>query len=396
MRKKLWMIVAAVSCIFGTTAGTEAAQTSVRQQTETAEQTELSEDLYSFQLLYDDALYQLPMEYSKLTEQGWELSEYDDPETMVGTNSYTSVGFVKGDLSLRADVINFGINEMPLEECLIGGISIDEGYSDTDLSTVEIQLPKGIRMGEANLEAIKAAYGEPSDTYEGDNYVKVTYERDLYQNIDLYVYQDDNTLRQISLRNFTEPEGFDRGSVSEEIPEIVSSYTAPDKLGDTFMDPYIEYFGDLYTLPAPVSAFEANGWSILDQEEDDFVEGDGLAFVDMMKDNQTVRFTLYNLTENAVAMENCFVTELQHATYDPEVISMKLSGNISLGADKNQLISLAQEKGYVYEDDSENGYLTIYKNQESKLDTYLEVWFNKEESETAAAGLTYHNEIIGK
>lgn len=384
MKKKKWMTVALAACIAGTCVQVSAAE----------QQTVLSDDLYSFQLEYQGELYQLPMAYSDFTEQGWVLSEYDDPEMMVGTNSYTSIGFVKGDLSIRADVINFGINEAPVEECLIGGISIDEGYSDTDLSSVSIVLPKGIRMGEAALEDIKAAYGEPSDTYEGDNYVKVTYERDLYQEVELYVYQDGQTLRQVSLRNFTEPEGFDKGTVSDETPDIVAAYTAPEKSGDSFMEPYVEYFGDLYALPAPVSAFEANGWSVLDKEDVDFVEGDGLAFVDMMKENQTMRFTVYNLTQNAVTLENCFVTELKQATYDPEVLSMKLSGNVSLGADKSQLIALAEESGCLYEDDAENGYLTIYPNKENKLDTYLEVWFNQDESDTAAAGLTYHNESL--
>lgn len=384
MKKKKWMTAALAACIAGTCVQVSAAE----------QQTVLSDDLYSFQLEYQGELYQLPMAYSDFTEQGWVLSEYDDPEMMVGTNSYTSIGFVKGDLSIRADVINFGINEAPVEECLIGGISIDEGYSDTDLSSVSIVLPKGIRMGEAALEDIKAAYGEPSDTYEGDNYVKVTYERDLYQEVELYVYQDGQTLRQVSLRNFTEPEGFDKGTVSDETPDIVAAYTAPEKSGDSFMEPYVEYFGDLYALPAPVSAFEANGWSVLDKEDVDFVEGDGLAFVDMMKENQTMRFTVYNLTQNAVTLENCFVTELKQATYDPEVLSMKLSGNVSLGADKSQLIALAEESGCLYEDDAENGYLTIYPNKENKLDTYLEVWFNQDESDTAAAGLTYHNESL--
>ena len=34
-----------------------------------------------------------------------------------------------------------------------------------------------------------------------------------------------------------------------------------------------------------------------DVAEDAFVEGGGLEFIDMMKDNQTVSFSVYNLTE---------------------------------------------------------------------------------------------------
>lgn len=373
--------------------GAEAA-TEQTEETEETAQSQLGEDLYGFQLQYDGVLYELPMTVEEFTAQGWELSKYEDPEIMVGTNSYTSVGFVKGEQSIRADVINFGINEAALSQCLIGGLSVDGGYTDLDLSATIIELPKGITMGKSNMDDIKAAYGEPTDTYEGDNYVKATYEADYYQDVELYVYKDDNTLRQVSLRNFTEPEGFDKGSVSDEIPEAVTAYKAPTGASETFMEPVVEYFGDFYALPAPVSAFLDNGWTMKDVGEEDFVEGSGLAFIDMMKENQTIHFSVYNMTENAVKTENCFVTELEFATYDPEIISMKLAGGISIGEDKNDLIALAEENGYIYEDDTENGYLTIYRNKESKLDTKLEVWFNMDESETAAAGISYHNEIL--
>lgn len=46
---------------------------------------------------------------------------------------------------------------------------------------------------------------------------------DYYEEVHFYVYKDDNTLKQVDMRNFVEPEGYDKGSVSEEVPEIVSS-----------------------------------------------------------------------------------------------------------------------------------------------------------------------------
>ena len=336
MKKRTWMALAAAGCM------TMAPMTVLG-----GEEAGMSEDIYSCQIEYDGELFELPMAFSELTDRGWKLSKYDDPNTKVGTNSYAMVGFVKGDLELRADVINFGINEAALEECLIGGLTVDASYSEMDFNENPVKLPGGILMGSSTLDDIKAAYGEPSDTYEGDNYVKVTYERDMYQDVELYVYKEQNALLQASLRNFTEPEDFDKGSVSTEAPDIVTAYQAPTEPGKDFMDPVVEYFGDLYTLPAPVSAFTANGWELKDVEEGAFAEGGGLEFIEMMKENQTVRFSVYNLTENAVTIENCFVTELKHAEYDPEVIAMKLSGDISLGAERDDLVALAKEKGFV-------------------------------------------------
>lgn len=383
MKKRTWMALAAAGCM------TMAPMTVLG-----GEEAGMSEDIYSFQIEYDGELFELPMAFSELTDRGWKLSKYDDPNTKVGTNSYAMVGFVKGDLELRADVINFGINEAALEECLIGGLTVDASYSEMDFNENPVELPGGILMGSSTLDDIKAAYGEPSDTYEGDNYVKVTYERDMYQDVELYVYKEQNALLQASLRNFTEPEDFDKGSVSTEAPDIVTAYQAPTEPGKDFMDPVVEYFGDLYTLPAPVSAFTANGWELKDVEEGAFAEGGGLEFIEMMKENQTVRFSVYNLTENAVTIENCFVTELKHAEYDPEVIAMKLSGDISLGAERDDLVALAKEKGFVCELDDEGSYLTIYKDKETKLETRLEIWFNQEKSKSKAAALTYRNEIL--
>ena len=156
------------------------------------------------------------------------------------------------------------------------------------------------------------------------------------------------------------------------------------------LDTAVEYMGDLYSLPAPVSAFTANGWEIQDAEDTPYVEGGGIAFIDMMKNNQSIHFSVYNETENATALENCFVRELSFATYDPESIAMKLSGDITLGADKAELIKMADEKGYISEENDD--YLRIYPNKDSKIRNYVEFWFNKDEDSNKAASITAHHE----
>lgn len=300
--------------------------------------------------------------------------------------------FNNGEVSAYVDMINFGINEAPLSDCLVGGIKLDLAWGDIDLSSLTVKLPGGIVMGTSNIEDIKAAYGEPSDTYEGDLYTKMTYQQDSYQRAELYVYKEENTLLQVDLRNFKEPEDFDKGSVSTEIPDIVSNYKAPTALGSDFMDPDVEFMGSLYRLPAPVSAFLDNGWVMKDVAEDAFLEGGGLEFIEMMKENQTARFSVYNLTENATSIENCFVTELSFGSYDPEILALKLSEDITLGADKNELLTKASERGYLYDD--KDNYLTIYPDKDSKLDHYVEFWFNEDESTTQAASITVHHELI--
>ena len=373
-----------------TTTEAEVTETAAQEDSADSESTgELGDDIYSFSMEFDGQIMKIPMTYQEFVGMGWELSSREDPDTKVSTNSYGMLTFNKGASSVYADVINLGINEVGLEDCLIGGISVDGSY-DVDLTAVSVKLPGDIELGKATLDDIKAAYGEPSDTYEGDLYTKLTYEKDSYQEVELSVFKDDNTLKEVDMRNFEEPEDYDKGTVSDEVPDIVTSYETPTALGDDMMDTAVEYMGDLYSLPAPVSAFTANGWEIQDAEDTPYVEGGGIAFIDMMKNNQSIHFSVYNETENATALENCFVRELSFATYDPESIEMKLSGDITLGADKAELIKMADEKGYISEENDD--YLRIYPNKDSKIRNYVEFWFNKDEDSNKAASITAHHE----
>ena len=349
----------------------------------------LGDDIYSFSMEFDGQTMKFPMTYQDFVGMGWELSSREDPDMKISTNSYGFVSFNKGKNSVSAEVMNLGINEVGLEDSLIGGITVDGSY-DIDLTSVSVKLPGGIELGKSTLDDIKAAYGDPSDTYEGDLYTKVTYEKDTYQEVELSVFKDDNTLKKVDMENLEEPEGYDKGAVSDEVPDIVTAYKAPDALGSDMLDTAVEYMGDFYSLPAPVSAFTANGWEIQNAEDTPYVEGNGLAFIDMMKNNQSIHFSVYNETENATALENCFVRELSFATYDPESIAMKLSGDITLGADKTELIKMADEKGYISEENDD--YLRIYPNKDAKIRNYVEFWFNKDEDSTKAASITAHHE----
>ena len=373
-----------------TTTEAEVTETAAQEDSADSESTgELGDDIYSFSMEFDGQIMKFPMTYQDFVGMGWELSSREDPDMKISTNSYGFVSFNKGKNSVSAEVMNLGINEVGLEDSLIGGITVDGSY-DIDLTSVSVKLPGGIELGKSTLDDIKAAYGEPSDTYEGDLYTKVTYEKDTYQEVELSVFKDDNTLKKVDMENLEEPEGYDKGAVSDEVPDIVTAYKAPDALGSDMLDTAVEYMGDFYSLPAPVSAFTANGWEIQNAEDTPYVEGNGLAFIDMMKNNQSIHFSVYNETENATALENCFVRELSFATYDPESIAMKLSGDITLGADKAELIKMADEKGYISEENDD--YLRIYPNKDSKIRNYVEFWFNKDEDSNKAASITAHHE----
>lgn len=400
MRKKKWMAIVLTGMmtlaapVAAWAEETEAQSGEAAADTETAAEAEgpvLSDDIYDFQIEMEGSLYQLPMTYEELIGYGWELSSREDPSLMLGSNEYTMMYFTKGEYKICADMLNLGINENPVTDCLVGGISVDVEYEEYDLEALNIRLAKGITVGTSTIEDIKAAYGEPSDSYEGEMGTSLTYQMDYSRSAELYVSKEAGCLVEVDIRNFSEPEGFDKGSVSTEMPEIVSSYETPAALGETMMEPVVEFCGDLYQLPCPVTALEANGWKILDLTDEDYVAGDDIAFLDLMRDNQTIYLTAYNLTPNAVLPNNCFVTEMQAATYD-ESVTMTISGNITLGANREELIATAKELGFTYED--EEDYLTIFGDPQDEYSRYIEFWFNDEESETEAASVTYRNELF--
>ena len=378
-------------------AGNEAASADTASP-DTAGTAELGDDIYSFQLMFGEDLLKVPMTCDELISMGWQAESPEDLETVVEANSYVmGVTFIKGNNEISADILNLGINAAPAGECLVGSIGIDATgavYENLGgkIEPGTVMLPGNIAVGAATIEDIKAAYGEPSDVYENDTYTELSYEKDLYEEVTLCVYKETGTLLEADIRNFVEPEGFDAGTVSGEIPSIVTDYQAPTALGEDLMDPVVEFMGDLYQLPAPVSAFEANGWVIQDVEEGAFAEGGGLEFIDMMKENQSVSFSVYNFTENAVTLSNCFVQELSFATYDPEIIDMKLGGGVTLGASREDLRAAAEAKGYICEEDGD--YMEVYKDENSRLDDYISFWFNKDEDPDKAAGITVHHEVL--
>jgi hypothetical protein len=186
------------------------------------------------------------------------------------------------------------------------------------------------------------------------------------------------------------PDDFEVGEVSTEVPDVVANYQAPEALSEDYLDPVVEYFGDLYQLPAPVSAFVENGWTIQNASDDDYVSGNSMEAIDMMKENQTVHFYIYNVTGNATTYENCMVRELSYHTYDESIIDMKLSGGITLGSDSDEILAFADENGYLYTDEREDGYLQIYKNEKRKNDEYVEFWFSSDGDQVAVDGVTAH------
>lgn len=352
-----------------------------------SEHIELSDDIYDFQIKIGDEIYQFPMSYEEFTAKGWTIAVDTDPEEKLSSNHYDIVTFYRGKDKVSAYVVNFKINETSIKECLVGGISLDGQYY-FDLETSSVELAGGIVAGSASEEDIIAAYGTPSETYEGELYTKLTYRLEYKQSVELYVFKDENVLKEIELENFVQPEGFDIGTVSTETPERVLAYTAPTELSATVLEPQVKYCGDLYTLPAPVSAFVENGWELLDMTEESYLTGDGGAYVYMRRNNQKEGFYIQNYEEVAVTPENGFIEALDVSDYTSDYFSLEVSGNLTLGMNKSAFIAAAEENGYLYDEETDS--LDIYRSVDTRYDTCLNVEF----TDDVATYIAYENTTL--
>lgn len=329
---------------------------------------ELSDDLYSFQVSIDGTVYQFPMWYSDFESLGW---TYDGDNTQtLSSNQYSVVEtWEKDGVSVYTQLANLSMNTVPFSECMVTGITMDQ-YDLKDCDW-EIILPGGIQYGVSNADDIKAAYGNPSRDYDGDLYYSMTYEYDSYQDIEFYVYKETNTLGKIDIRNMTELEGADN-SVDATVPDVVKNYKAPSSLGDDYYGTSVEVDGKLYTLPCPVSELVENGFTINEANSDMEVGSNNYGWIELRYNNQTYSTIIENYADYATVAENCFVTKFESGKND-DMFEITLPGNISKGSSEADVLKAIEDFNYEKELSETSSYsytyYTIYHPDKSSYDT---------------------------
>lgn len=360
-----------------TEASSEAqAETSSEAQTEAqtgadaaAGQTGLSEKWSDFQIQIDDQVYQFPMTYQDFVSYGWTSEDSEFPT--LEPSQYDLLYFTKDDVRCMAYVINLAKNNMAADQCLVGGISIDS--FDWDVSAGNVVLPGGIVRGEASAAAIEEAYGTPSDVYEGDLYKKLTYETDSYCRLEMSVDNETGVLSDIEVRNFVEPEGFDAGEISEEIPAEVTAYAKPDALGDSLEEFRISLDGAVYEVPVPVSVLIADGWELDASDSDAEVAAHDIGWVALRKGGQEIREIAVNYADYATIPENCWFETLSVGGYTLEAEG-ELPCGIKTGMAEADLTAILDQAGVTYTTEADEGSdFAYYKINELAYDQCYEL-----------------------
>lgn len=376
MRKILLLLAALM--VVGT--GISAEEASLKPASETEVVTEaaeedsgaaaagLSDDWADYQIQIDGQVYQFPMMFADFEAMGWTTDEAEELELQ--PNEYSMICFTKDDVKCTVFVLNLGMNNAMAAECIVGGISIDN--FDWELGTGTVALPGGIERGQSDVAAIEAAYGKPSDTYEGDLYTQLTYETDYNSSVEMSVYKESGVLEDIEVRNFVEPEGFEAGEVSEEVPDAVAAYTKPEALSENPEDYQIELDGQVYALPVPVSVLAEDGWKIDEDDSDSCIKAGYYGWVTLRKGGQEIREIAVNPESYAAIPENCWIEELTAGGYTLDAEGV-LPGGIYTGMAEADFVRILDDAGVSYEVDDSSDSFKYYTYSEKDYDQCFEV-----------------------
>lgn len=316
----------------------------------------------------NDEIYQFPMSYEDLTAMGWVADDVEGVE--LEPYQYNLFRFERDNVKATVSLVNLGINTLAADSCIVGGMDIDN--FDWEMGEGSIVLPGGIARGEATVESVQEAYGTPSNIYEGNMYTKLTYETDYNSSIDLYIYKESGVLEDIEIENFVQPEGFEAGEVSEEIPEAVTSYERPETLSEDMTAYEVELDGKVYTLPVPVSVLLEDGWELETENTDAYIAGAYYGWAGLRKGGQSFSTIVVNRESAATLPQNCWIEELEVGGYTLE-LDGALPGGIKIGMTESELLAILEENEIEYEVESNGGYYTYYTYNEKAYDQYCEV-----------------------
>lgn len=300
---------------------------------------QLPDNIDSFQVQIQDQVYSLPIKYTDFISKGWKIDErYEDASAKVGSGERDLVWFINGDYRVNCNLYNPDISEQVYEKCVISGIQIDLRFESKGLT---VFLPGGLKLGEVYKEQVVSAYREADDKYEASSSSKLTWEtKNIWSNVAITfdvngVAVGYNGENPITLEDF---------EYSDPVVNDII-YQAPEKLGANIEDRTVMFGGDLYSLPAPLSAFIENGWET--SEANQTVSGNGILHVNLKRNGTEIRLTVNNYSENGCTASAAYVEKL--SSNDLYSTLFAVAEGINTDTTEVDLLNYLQEYSLPYE-----------------------------------------------
>lgn len=160
---------------------------------EKAASTEISKDWKSLEIIMDGTKYTMNFNYSDLTK----ISCSFDPALYGLTDAVLKPGIMYspdiylnndkfGDGFMRVGLMNATSEDVGLDGTQVWAVGISKVKKD---KAPDITLPGDITWG-ADEAAVKAAYGDPAETSDGDGFVKYSYTEEGIAKLELSIYAD--------------------------------------------------------------------------------------------------------------------------------------------------------------------------------------------------------------
>lgn len=331
------------------------------------ETSELSEELSDFRITLEGEEYRFPTSFQAFTARGW--SYQGEPERTVNSESYLEGEiFEKDGHAVQVYIWNADMESRNIEDCRIAGVRFDAATPES--RDIRAELPAGVLLHQSTERDVVSIYGEAADRYEDEGGVILTYADGAYRSIQLGFDSENGTLKMLDILNIEETGA--TVPADETFPREPDAYREPDRPGNTLADAVVEFGGDLYRLPAPVKAFEENGWRVSAQESEASVEGGQYGSAILEREGRTFYTVVRNAGENAAPVSECLVTEVS-GTLDADSAPVVLAGRITLEMEEKEFLEIVgdEEREEQFCEEENIAVYTFYSN-DARLD-YTEV-----------------------
>ena len=310
----------------------------------------------SFYFELNGISYRLPCTYAELVNNGWSQNEYDD-ETELTSNSMISFTMSDGQSKIRVGAINLSGDSKCLKDCKIGTLNV----RDCDLADSDVfKMSEGISTDSSKDEII-SKIGEADEEQKSEESESLFY-GDSYRFVSFIIFPENPEVNQINIWNIESDES-DVSQTNVQVPEYLSEYKAPEKLGETPLSMTVDIDGDLYTLPAPVTEFLNNGWSIREEKE---IGAGANGSIVLERNEKWVSVDVKNFAKYQTIAENCAVSSIG-SFEDMNEVSVILSGNITLGTTKEDLEQLLPEAFEYRTQEYDNTFSFSYSGKDAVI-----------------------------
>lgn len=345
----------------------------------------LSGQIFSYQMLLDGMALSLPCPVALLEAAGWHTEVPASEPFDAGL--YGEVVYQKDEAQITATIANTTDTKTTLANCQVVGLSATRadgcalelpggvtfgaarqqvlavcGAPDRDLRTSGlanfapvpgVYAPEAPPSGEAAPAAEDAPDGAaPGAGDAGAQNAPLCYTTGRYAYL-AFTFDESGQLDGVTARNFwplpTPPE-------PDTLPAEAAAYTPPQALGDNWQTYNIAYAGNLYTLPAPVSAFLQNGWILRDGDGPTVGGGQWLLGVCLQRGNQVLRTRVQNFSETPTALAGCFVTLVESSQVGADV-PLALPGGVGSTSTLEEIVAAYGPPHGVYQSATALNYL---------------------------------------